>query len=142
MAIQTLTECEILPINVVPTYYRLSPTPPFKYVGKVDVTLGVTRSTSSIILNALEPELLSASIMMGRKSIACTNISIDEKKQTATIDLDEELEISKNSMILHIGFLDILNDKMSGFCHSSYIDAKYDKKWLATTQMGANLYLV
>jgi aminopeptidase 2 len=146
MAVRTLTEHEILPANVVPTHYRLSLTPhfsAFKYVGKVDVTIEVTKPTSSIVLNALELELLSASVTTGQKSIECKRISVDEDKQTATIDFEEELEISKNPTILHIDFLGILNDKMSGFYRSSYIDVKSGKKkWLATTQMGANLPLV
>ena len=140
MATRTHPEREILPTNVIPKHYRLSLTPDFstfKYVGKVSVVLDVTEPTSSIILNALELELHSASVETNGKSIATKNISLDEEKQTARLDFEEELKVGKDETTLKIDFTGILNDKMAGFYRSSYIDANSgEKKWLATTQMG------
>lgn len=140
MATQAQTEREILPTNVVPTHYRLSLTPnfsTFKYEGKVDVRLDVAKPTSSIVLNATELELHSASITTDGKSIASKKISLDEEKQIATLEFEEEVKAAKDSTTLHIDFTGILNDKMAGFYRSSYIDVKSgEKKWLATTQMG------
>ena len=62
---------------------------------------------------------------------------VDGDMQTATLDFEEELIVSKNDVTLNIEFTGILNDKMAGFYRSSYIDTKTgEKKWLATTQMG------
>lgn len=131
---------EILPDNVIPKHYRLSLTPDFttfKFTGKLDVKLDVTKPTRSIILNALELELHSASVDVGGKSIASKKISLDEEKQIATLDFEDELKVVNDVTTLSIDFTGILNDKMAGFYRSSYIDKKSnEKKWLATTQMG------
>jgi aminopeptidase 2 len=136
----TQTQREILPTNVIPRHYRLSLVPDFstfKYSGKVSVQLDVTKPTSSIVLNALELELHSASVETNGRSVRSKNISLDEENQTATLDFGEELIAGKDETTLEIAFTGILNDKMAGFYRSSYIDAKSgEKKWLATTQMG------
>ena len=140
MATQTHPQREILPTNVVPRHYRLSLTPDFStftYAGKVSVQLDVTKPTSSIILNALDLKLHSASVERNGKSVESKNISVDEEKQIATLDFEEELNVGKDETTLKIDFTGILNDKMAGFYRSSYVDAKSgEKKWLATTQMG------
>jgi aminopeptidase 2 len=131
---------EILPDNVIPTHYRLSLTPDFttfKFAGRLNVKLDVTKPTRSIVLNALELELHSASVDVGGKSIASKKISLDEEKQIATLDFEDELKVANDATTLSIDFTGILNDKMAGFYRSSYIDKKSnEKKWLATTQMG------
>jgi aminopeptidase 2 len=130
---------EVLPTTVIPTHYRLSLTPDFatfKFAGILDVKLDVTKPTSSIVLNALELELHSAKVDVAGKSIASKKIALDEDKQTATFDLEEELKVAADSTTLSIAFTGILNDKMAGFYRSSYIDkTSGEKKWLATTQM-------
>ena len=140
MASKPTAQREILPTNVIPKHYKLSLTPDFstfKFSGKLSVDLDVMEPTSSIVLNALELELRSASVAAKGKSIPSKLISLDEDKQTATLDFEEELHVSEKDTILNIEFTGILNDKMAGFYRSSYIDAKTgDKKWLATTQMG------
>ena len=141
MASQTHPEREILPTHVIPTHYRVSLSPDFqtfKYKGKVDVKLDVAKPTLSISLNAVELELHSASVDTKKgKVIASKKISVDEEKQIATLDFEDELT---DQITLSIDFTGILNDKMAGFYRSSYIDAKSgEKKWLATTQMGIHL---
>lgn len=140
MASATHPQREILPTNVSPTHYRLSLIPDFstfKFAGKLAVKLDVAKPTSSIVLHALDLELHSASVNAAGKSISSKSISLDEEKQTATLEFDEELKATKGSTTLNIDFTGILNDKMAGFYRSSYIDKESgEKKWLATTQMG------
>ena len=136
----TTPDREILPANVIPRHYRLSLTPDFstfKFAGKVNVDLDVKESTSSIILNALDLEFHSASVKVAGKSIASKNIAVDEEKQIATLDFEENLDVKDCNATLSIEFTGILNDKMAGFYRSSYVDSKSgETKWLATTQMG------
>jgi Peptidase M1 N-terminal domain len=146
MATQSHPQREILPTNVIPKHYKLSLTPDFstfKFAGKLAVDLHVKEPTSSIILNALDLELHSASINTNGKQISSKTISLDEEKQIATLDFEDELKVAKDSIVLNIDFTGILNDKMCGFYRSSYIDTKTgEKKWLATTQMGISFYIV
>jgi aminopeptidase 2 len=146
MATQAHPQREILPTNVVPTHYHISLTPDFstfKYAGKVSVKLDIVKPTSSIVLNALDLEVHSASVDTGSKSIAARKVSVDDETQIATLRFDEELKVAKDSTILNIDFTGILNDKMAGFYRSSYIDAKTgEKKWLATTQMGTIVVII
>ena len=148
MATTSHPEREVLPTNVIPTHYRLSLIPDFstfKFAGKVAVKLDVTEPTSSIILNALELELHHATVEADGKSIASKGISVDEGKQIATLEFEEELQVAKASTTLNIDFTGILNDKMAGFYRSSYIDrTTNEKRWLATTQMGTsqNLFIL
>lgn len=141
MATVSNTEREILPTNVVPTHYRLSLTPDFvafKFGGKVSVKLDVAQPTSSIVLNALDLELHSATVYAGGKTIPSKKISVDQEKQIAILDFEDELKVAKDSTLLNIDFTGTLNDKMAGFYRSSYLDKVTNKKkWLATTQMGS-----
>jgi aminopeptidase 2 len=69
-------------------------------------------------------------------------INVDAEKQEATFEFGEELKAGKKAAELKIEFTGVLNDKMSGFYRSSYIDVKSgEKKWLATTQMGTPVSL-
>jgi len=134
---------EILPTNVIPRHYRLSLTPDFstfKYKGIVTVDLDVTEPTSSIVLNALDLELHSATVSAGGKKLTSKGIDTDEEKQIATLQFEGELTPGTKGAVLNVEFTGILNDKMAGFYRSSYIDVKTgEKKWLATTQMGISI---
>ena len=136
---------EILPSNVIPRHYKLSLTPDFstfKFAGNVKVELDVAESTKSIVLNAVDLELHSATVTSAGKEVKSTKIELDEEKQTATLEFEEELKVAKNETTLNIKFTGELNDKMAGFYRSSYIDKKTgEKKWLATTQMGSSSLL-
>src|SRR5579859_5434955 len=131
---------EILPWNVVPKHYRLSLTPDFstfKFAGTVKVDVDVVEATKSIVLNAVDLELHSATVQSKGKEVKSTKIEVDEDKQTATLEFDQELSVAKDETTLKIEFTGELNDKMAGFYRSSYIDKQTgEKKWLATTQMG------
>lgn len=131
---------EILPTNVIPRHYKLSLTPDFstfKFSGSVKVDLEVAESTKSIVLNAVDLQLHSATVTSAGKELKSTKIEVDEEKQTATLEFENELKVATNATTLDIQFTGELNDKMAGFYRSSYIDKKTgEKKWLATTQMG------
>jgi aminopeptidase 2 len=137
------TDREVLPSNVVPRHYRLALTPDFttfKYKGELAVEVDVTKPTESIVLNALELEFHSASVLVEERLVGSTNIALDEEKQIATLEFPETLPVANDATVLKISFTGTLNDKMAGFYRSSYVDAKTgEKKWLATTQMGTSL---
>ena len=85
----------------------------------------------------MDLELHSATVRSKGKEVKSTKIEVDEDKQTATLEFDEELNVAKDETSLKIEFTGELNDKMAGFYRSSYIDKQTgEKKWLATTQMG------
>lgn len=134
---------EVLPSNVIPKHYKLSLTPDFstfKFAGTVNVDLDVVEATKSIVLNAVDLELHSATVESKGKEVKSTKIEVDEDKQTATLEFDEELSVARDETSLKIEFTGELNDKMAGFYRSSYIDKQTgEKKWLATTQMGMRI---
>ncbi|CAJ0763076.1 15807_t:CDS:2, partial [Entrophospora sp. SA101] len=57
-------------------------------------------------------------------------------KDTVTLTFQKEI-IAGTKAALHIEFTGILNDKMTGFYRSSYVDESGNKRYLATTQFQA-----
>ncbi|CAJ0763078.1 15809_t:CDS:10 [Entrophospora sp. SA101] len=66
------------------------------------------------------------------KEFMCKGTEVD----TVTLTFQKEI-IAGTKAALHIEFTGILNDKMTGFYRSSYVDESGNKRYLATTQFQA-----
>ncbi|ODV90517.1 hypothetical protein CANCADRAFT_57016 [Tortispora caseinolytica NRRL Y-17796] len=128
---------EILPQDVLPLHYDLSLEPDFKtfkFNGHLELSLDVVRDTNTVVLNALDMEFGSVSVIIDGKETPANSSNFDEEAQTVTIEFPITLSKSADP-VLSIDFIGILNDKMAGFYRSSYKAPDGSKKWLATTQM-------
>ncbi|HEV2538686.1 MAG TPA: M1 family metallopeptidase [Frateuria sp.] len=85
-----------LPRGVVPTHYDVAVTPhadKMTFDGQVAITLTVTKSTSSITLNAADLSFSKVSLTPEKLKIAVPEpkVSVDEKAQTATFTFDHPI---------------------------------------------------
>ena len=125
-----------LPTHVRPTSYRLTLAPDletFTFEGSQEVSIEVTQPTTDVVLNCVEIDIRSASIVMPDGSRRQTEaIALDEETETATITFAEELQAGPTELSME--FSGELNDKLRGFYRSSYTDVDGNQRWMATTQ--------
>ncbi len=128
-----------LPTTVNPTRYALTLTPDlenFTFTGEETIDLQVSEAVSSIVINAIELDILEAMIAFeDGTSLSAQSIALDEEMETATFDFGRE--IPAGSAALYIRFNGILNDQLRGFYRSQYTDPEGRQRYLATTQFEA-----
>ena len=110
-----------LPNDIIPSRYSITLFPnlqEFTFSGEEEILLEITGPVKEIILHAVELEINSAEIFIGKTKTKSQSISYDEKAETATIKFGKT--ISKGQRKLKLTFTGILNDKMRGFYRSKY----------------------
>jgi aminopeptidase N len=108
-----------LPGGAEPVSYDLTVTPDLKaltFAGEVSVTVDVSRSTSSLTLNALDLTIGKATID-GQPAQA----SLDPKTQTATFSAPR---IAPGRHVLVIDYTAKINDSPSGLFHVDYVGGR------------------
>ncbi len=128
-----------LPALAVPDSYRLRLEPDltrFSFDGDETISLEVVEPTSTIVLNAAELEIESASIAAsgagagGKQPARITLAAADEQAQ-----LDFVRPLAAGKYDLRIVFKGSLNDRLRGFYRSFYTDDSGARHALAATQM-------
>ena len=131
-----------LPSGVRPRRYELRLVPDLDastFVGEERIKVDILEATTSIVLNAVELEIKSATIEQsaptGDGSVANqlpVAVEFDEELEQATLTAPNLLE--PGSYLLRIEFSGILNDKLCGFYRSTYLDESGAERVIATTQ--------
>jgi puromycin-sensitive aminopeptidase len=126
-----------LPRSVLPIHYRLRLEPDLPgslFHGSVEIDVEIVESTSQVVLNAVELELLSASLDVGAGPVPLS-ISMDEASQRATLVAAEPIAVGTG--VVSIAFSGVLNDQLHGFYRSSFTDVNGADQLIATTQFEA-----
>ena len=131
-----------LPQNVRPRKYHLRLQPDldtFTFSGDQTVDIDMLEPTASIVLNAVDLEIQSATVTMKGLGqgldLTAEGISLDPATETATLRFGSELPVGPAS--LEMSFTGVLNDKLLGFYRSEYVDQEGNTRYLATTQFEA-----
>ena len=128
-----------LPTDVVPSRYELLLAPDLEdatFTGTVDVTLECVRSTDRIVCNALELDILDASVLdVDDIAIGITAVELRDEDEQVVFTLERPLPVG--AARLHIGFAGVLNDRLRGFYRSTFTDADGTERTIATTQFEA-----
>ncbi|MCB1247528.1 MAG: M1 family metallopeptidase [Acidimicrobiia bacterium] len=126
-----------LPKSITPIHYDIRLEPDLddaSFAGQVGIDVDVHEATSSVVLNAIELALTSATVTQGDRVLGGT-VSLDDDAERATLTLDGEL--APGQARIEITFTGILNDDLRGFYRSVYTNADGEKKVIATTQFEA-----
>src|SRR5271170_5287202 len=124
-----------LATHVVPSAYRLRLEPNLDaatFSGTVEIDLAIAASTSTIVLNAIELDLVTASVTGIGGGPVSGSIALDETLERATISFPKEL--AAGSYVLAITFQGVLNDQLRGFYRSTFTDEQGTTHAIATTQ--------
>jgi len=126
-----------LPTIVKPSRYelRLEPNlPAANFVGEETVAIDVEQATATIVLHALELEILEVEATRGAVRLV-GRAELAAELEQARLHFDRALE--PGDWTLRIRFKGILNDKLHGFYRSQYRDAKGEEHLIASTQFEA-----
>ncbi len=127
-----------LPRHVIPTRYDLRLEPNLvsaTFHGQETVSLTVTQTTTTIVLNAADLALSSAIIEDQQGQRHQATIELDEPLQRCRLTLSQP--ITPGEWRLHLRFAGTLNDKLRGFYRSTYKDQTGAVQTLAATQFEA-----
>ncbi|TKB94605.1 MAG: hypothetical protein E8D41_03380 [Nitrospira sp.] len=127
-----------LPRHVVPIRYdlRLEPDlPGATFSGQETITLTIHQSTTAIVLNAIELDIVSAQIEGDSGSIVQAMIALDASLERCTFTFSRPL--MPGTWKLALTFRGTLNDKLRGFYRSTYKDERGTTHSLAATQFEA-----
>ena len=122
-----------LPRHALPRRYDLSLRPDLddaRFTGRVVITVDLTTTTRSIVLNSAELEVHS--VFVDGQPAPFRLDPENERLHIGTID-----EIGPGSVMVDISFTGILNDKLRGFYRSTYRDPDGRERVLAASQMQA-----
>ena len=127
-----------LPTTVMPRHYRLTLEPDLgaaTFTGEVEIDVSVDAPVTSVVLNAAELAIASATLRPGDGGPGRTPVSItlDEREERAVLAFDAPLGVGPAT--LHLAFTGILNDKLHGFYRSTFTDQSGVERVIATTQM-------
>ena len=128
----------MLPKNVRPVHYRLTLTPDLAeatFSGEVSIDLEILEPTDTVVLNAIELDIASASLRLADGSECKGEVTLDNDEETAAFRFGSPLPAGPAT--LDISFTGELNDKLRGFYRSRYGDASGEERYLATTQFEA-----
>lgn len=100
------------------------------FAGSVAIGVAVTEPTSTIVLNAIELDIVSATV-----NGAPVTWSLDGATERLTLASTDIIEAGPAT--IDIAFTGMLNDKLRGFYRSTFVDADGDERVIATTQMQA-----
>ena len=124
--------------TVVPEKYEITIEPDlvnFTFEGEETIHIIVADATDLVVLNALELEVLEASVSNARNEEQKATISLDPENERVKLKFSQKL--NSGSWKLHLKFKGILNDKLHGFYRSTYKDASGQTQVIATTQFEA-----
>lgn len=123
-----------LPRTVVPRHYRVEMVPDLdraSFDGTVEIEVEIVEPTDTIVMNAIELDVRSASVDAAGASHAAA-IRFDDARERVALDLDATLPIG--TATVRLAFTGILNDQLRGFYRSTYTDDDGNERVLATTQ--------
>jgi puromycin-sensitive aminopeptidase len=126
-----------LPRHVLPRRYQLvlhPDLPAASFRGTVDIEATVHEPTDTVVLNAIELEIGSASVAQGGRTMTAA-VALDEEAERATLTLPEPL--AEGEAVVSLAFTGTLNDKLRGFYRSTSTDAEGVERVIATTQFEA-----
>ena len=121
--------------KIKPNNYNLSLTPDFNsmtFSGKVIIELSIFEPTNQITMNAIELDLINASISTDSNTLSSNEFKYNEEKEQVTINFENT--INESNAVLSIEFTGVLNDRLHGFYRSSYEDENGNQKIMACTQ--------
>ncbi len=121
--------------SVVPSAYRLFLTPDLEgatFAGRVEIDVVITQSTDRITLHAKALELGAATLTADGTSVRSTDTLHDSTYETATFVFDATLPLGPAT--LEIAYTGVLNDQLSGFYRSTFVDPDGVTQTIATTQ--------
>ncbi|KAJ1342121.1 hypothetical protein BSLG_003300 [Batrachochytrium salamandrivorans] len=134
---------EVLPTTVKPSHYSLEITPnvdTFEFSGCVQISLDILEETSTVVANANELTIKSASIVVVHVKTETTqtakSITLNKAAETVTFEFETALPAGAKAT-LHVAYTGIHNDQMAGFYRSSYTTKEGEKKHLVVTQFEA-----
>jgi puromycin-sensitive aminopeptidase len=125
-----------LPTTVLPDAYRLTLTPDLgaaTFTGEVAIDVTVGTPTHTVVLNAAELEIASATVDTPGAGTSVATVTLDTDEERAVLTVDDEL--AEGPATLHLTFTGILNDKLHGFYRSTFTDDAGVEHIIATTQM-------
>jgi puromycin-sensitive aminopeptidase len=134
---ETLESTYRLPRTVLPRRYELTIEPDLDeatFVGEEAVAVEIVEPVTDIVLNAKEFEIDEAWLTVDGARVDCT-VSLDAERERMTLTADRE--IAPGDANVHVRFHGILNDKLTGFYRSVYVDDGGTKRTIGTTQMEA-----
>ena len=117
--------------HVVPSHYDVELAPDLgaaTFAGRVAIDVRVAEPTETIVLNAVELEILAARI--GDAEVPW---SLDATTERLTLTAPSALEAGDT--VVTIEFTGTLNDKLRGFYRSTFVDGDGVERVIATTQM-------
>jgi len=128
-----------LPRNVLPTRYEISLEPDidqFTFAGEARVAVMVSEPTDTIMTNAAELAVSSATVTLADGStLTAASAVVDEEAESLTVKFGDRLPVGEAT--LHLAFTGTLNDQLRGFYRSRYEATDGSTRWLATTQFEA-----
>ncbi|KAJ1135460.1 hypothetical protein NDU88_001899 [Pleurodeles waltl] len=137
--VRTMTErqpFERLPADVRPLNYALCLRPDlvdFTFEGKLDAAVQVTQSTSQIVMNCADIDIITASyVPEGGEEVHATGFNYQNEDEKVTLSFPSYLQAGSGS--LKIDFVGELNDKMKGFYRSKYTTPSSEVRYAAVTQ--------
>jgi len=125
-----------LPTTVLPHAYHLVLTPDLgaaTFTGEVAIEVTVGAPTSTVVLNAAELEIATATVEIPGTGTVTAEVTLDTTEERAVLTLPEDL--GTGPAIVHLTFTGILNDKLRGFYRSTFTDEAGVEHVIATTQM-------
>ena len=123
--------------EVLPRTYRLTLEPDLDraiFDGEVEIDVDVISAVETIVLNAVELEIRSASVSSEGSTYECT---VELDATTERVTLTPPRAISSGPATVTLVFTGILNDQLVGFYRSTFIDPEGTTRTIATTQMEA-----
>lgn len=123
--------------EVLPRTYRLTLEPDLDraiFAGEVEIDVDVISAVETIVLNAVELEIRSASVSSEGSTYECT---VELDATTERVTLTPPRAISSGPATVTLVFTGILNDQLVGFYRSTFIDPEGTTRTIATTQMEA-----
>ncbi|MGA2837139.1 MAG: M1 family metallopeptidase [Acidimicrobiales bacterium] len=127
-----------LPTTVLPRHYRLTLVPDLAgatFTGEVAIDVTIAAATSTVVLNAAELVIDSATLAAadGGAAPVPASVTLDADEEQAVLSFPEPLAVG--TATLHLAFTGILNDKLRGFYRSTFTDESGVERVIATTQM-------
>ena len=126
-----------LPRTVVPNHYSITLEPDLDaatFAGSVVIDVAVVEATDTVVMNAIDLDIESASVIDADGEQAA-EWSLDEESQRLTLQLSSGLV--EGAAAVRISFRGVLNDMLRGFYRSTYTDADGNDTTIATTQFEA-----
>src|SRR5207302_7773509 len=104
------------------------------FTGEVVIDLLLHEELSTIVLNAAELRIDSASVRTASGTVPA-HVALDEATERCRLQFDELLPATE--VLLRLRFGGTLNDKLRGFYRSRFKDRDGQERWLAATQFEA-----